>query len=88
MKMSKTLIPAAFAIVSLCGGAAEAQQAGSGVTVYRNGFYQAPQRSVTQAHISVPVQSGSSDVDVSRPQSPYSVTTQPQFDFSNGSSGG
>jgi hypothetical protein len=88
MNATKTLMIAAFAAVSLGAGSAMAQEGGSGITVYRNGFYQAPQTSTTQASGTVPVQSGSSDVEINPPQSPHNVTTQPQFDFSRGGSAG
>jgi hypothetical protein len=83
MTTTKALILATFAALSLGAGSAMAQGGGSGVTVYRNGFYQAP-----PAPAAVPVQSGSSDVDPGRTQSPLNATTQPQSDVSTGSSGG
>jgi hypothetical protein len=87
MSTTKTLILATFAALSLGAGSAMAQGGDSGITVYRNGFYRAPP-APTQAGSAVPVQSGSSDVEPGRTQSPINVTAQPQFDFSGGSSGG
>lgn len=87
MKTTRTLMLAGFAALSLGAGSAMAQQDGGRITVYRNGFYREPPASTTQAAGTVPVQSGSSDVDVPQTQGPYNATTQPQFDFSNGGSG-
>jgi hypothetical protein len=86
MKTMKTLMLAGVAAMSLGVGAAMAQE--GGLSVPAGGLYQT-QRPVTttQAPANGMVQSGSSDVEPSG-HSPYSVTTQPQFDFSNGSSGG
>jgi hypothetical protein len=86
MSTTKTLILATFAALSLGAGSAMAQGSDSGVTVYRNGFYQATP-APAQARSAVPVQSGSSDVEPGRTQSPINPTTQPQFDFSGGGSG-
>lgn len=84
MKTMKTLMLAGAAAMSLGVGAAMAQE--GGLSVPGNGFYQAHPAVTTQSPSNGMVQSGSSDVDPGH--NPYSVSVQPQFDFSNGSTGG
>jgi hypothetical protein len=86
MTTTKTLMLAAFTVLSLGAGSAMAQE--GGLSVPASSFHWAPQALTTQIPGAVPVQSGSSDVDAARSQNPLNVTAQPQFDFSAGSSGG
>jgi hypothetical protein len=88
MKTMKTLMLAGVAAMSLGVGAAMAQEGGSGLSVPGTGFYRAPQTLTTPAPGTGTVQSGSSDIDTTRSQNPYNVNNQPQFDFSDGGSGG
>jgi hypothetical protein len=86
MNTTKTLMFAAFTALSLGVGSAMAQE--GGLSVPAIGFYRAPQAVTTQAPSTGVVQSGSPDIDTTRSQNRYDVTTHPQFDFSGGASGG
>src|ERR1700722_4452933 len=82
------LMLAAVTALSLGTGAAMAQSEvpSAPEAVYFSGQRQAVPQTIN--HGSGQVQSGSSDVNTTRSQNPYDVTTHPELDRSIGDSGG